>query len=163
MAAPSKAITLIHPESGKQSCDIGSRNERNLNRLRIPLPNLDSDSIALDLFYEFRVGPRSVRDALKRVERVLARPDGFLHDERAGLIQSPQMSIVAPQLGNWLTAEQRKRLLAGADGESLRGTRNYAILAVPIGCDLRRGELLGLRVDPIQSREERWVVADPVG
>jgi hypothetical protein len=28
---------------------------------------------------------------------------------------------------------------------------------------LRRGELLGLRVDSIQSREEHWVIADLLG
>ncbi len=32
-----------------------------------------------------------------------------------------------------------------------------------IGCGLRRGELLALRVDSIQSREERWVIADLLG
>jgi integrase len=32
-----------------------------------------------------------------------------------------------------------------------------------LGCGLRRGELLGLRVDSIQSREERWVIADLLG
>lgn len=32
-------------------------------------------------------------------------------------------------LGNWLTAEQGKGLLATAENDSLRGKRNYAILA----------------------------------
>jgi len=32
-----------------------------------------------------------------------------------------------------------------------------------IGCGLRRGELLALRVDSIQLREEHWVIADLVG
>ena len=66
-------------------------------------------------------------------------------------------------MGNWLTAEQSKRLLASEDRRSLRGKRNYAILAMLIGCGLRRGELLALRVDSIQSREEHWVIADLLG
>lgn len=70
---------------------------------------------------------------------------------------------IGVRLGNWLTAEQGKRLLASADRDSLRGTRNYAILAMLIGCGLRRGELLRLHVDSIQSREERWVIADLLG
>jgi integrase len=37
------------------------------------------------------------------------------------------------------------------------------MLAVLIGCGLRRGELLGLRVDSIQLREEHWVIADLLG
>lgn len=32
-----------------------------------------------------------------------------------------------------------------------------------IGCGLRRGELLGLRVESIQLREEHWVIAGLVG
>jgi integrase len=67
------------------------------------------------------------------------------------------------RLGNWLTVEQGKRLLGKIERESLRGTRNYATLAMLIGCGLRRGELLSLRVDSIQSREERWVIADLLG
>ena len=61
------------------------------------------------------------------------------------------------------TAEQGKRLLAGLERESLRGKRNYAILAMLIGCGLRRGELLALRVESIQLREEHWVIADILG
>lgn len=34
------------------------------------------------------------------------------------------------------------------------------MLAMLIGCGLRRGELLALRVDSIQMREEHWVIAD---
>jgi hypothetical protein len=32
-----------------------------------------------------------------------------------------------------------------------------------IGCGLRRGKLLALRVESIQQREEHWVVADLIG
>ena len=32
-----------------------------------------------------------------------------------------------------------------------------------MGCGLRRGELLALRVDATQLREERWVIADLMG
>jgi len=37
------------------------------------------------------------------------------------------------------------------------------MLATLIGCGLRRGELLGLRVDGIGMREEHWVIADLMG
>ena len=47
-----------------------------------------------------------------------------------------------------------KRLLAAADRNSLRGTRNYAILAMLTGRGLRRAELLGLRADALGLREE---------
>lgn len=37
------------------------------------------------------------------------------------------------------------------------------MLALLIGCGLRRGELLSLRVESIQLREEHWVIADLSG
>jgi integrase len=38
---------------------------------------------------------------------------------------------------------------------------DYAMIL--IGCGLRRGELLALRIDSIQMREEHWVIADLLG
>jgi integrase len=66
-------------------------------------------------------------------------------------------------VGNWLTAEQGKRLLQTVDDASLRGRRDYATLAILLGCGLRRAELTTLRVEDIQQREEHWVIADLVG
>jgi len=66
-------------------------------------------------------------------------------------------------VGNWLTAEQGKRLLLTADGTSLRGKRDYANLAILLGCGLRRAELTALRVEDIQRREAHCVIADLVG
>jgi hypothetical protein len=43
------------------------------------------------------------------------------------------------RVGNWLTAAQGKLLLERSDTATLRGKRNYAILAMLIGCGIRRG------------------------
>jgi integrase len=37
------------------------------------------------------------------------------------------------------------------------------MLAMLVGCGLRRGELLALQVESIQLREEHWVIADLLG
>jgi integrase len=66
-------------------------------------------------------------------------------------------------VGNWLTAEQGKRLLRTADVACLRGKRDYATLGILLGCGLRRAELTTLKVEDIQQREEHWVIADLVG
>src|SRR5215469_15588483 len=103
---------------------------------------------------------------LAAVRRVAfeAADSGLLSPELAAVIRRVKgVRRIGIRIGNWLTAEQGKRLLAGADRTSLRGRRNYAMLATLIGCGLRRGELLGLRVDGIGMREEHWVIADLLG
>lgn len=106
--------------------------------------------------------PTTINLRLAAARRVAyeAADSGLLSPEHAAEIRRVKGVC---RIGNWLTAEQGKRLLAGADRDSLRGKRNYAILAILIGCGLRRGELLALRVDEIQLREERWVIADLPG
>lgn len=56
-------------------------------------------------------------------------------------------------VGNWLTAEQGKRLLLAVDDTTLRGKRDYATLAILLGCGLRRAELTALRIEDTCSRE----------
>jgi integrase len=40
---------------------------------------------------------------------------------------------------------------------------DQAMVAMLIGCGLRRAKLLALRLESIQQREEHWVIADLVG
>jgi len=56
------------------------------------------------------------------------------------------------RLGNWLTSEQGKRLLAIFDRSTVRGKRDYAMIAVLLGCGLRRAELANVRLDHLQQR-----------
>jgi integrase len=65
--------------------------------------------------------------------------------------------------GNWLTLEQARDLLAVPDANTLKGKRNRAMLALLLGCALRRGELAQLCVEQIQQREARWAIVDLVG
>ena len=44
-----------------------------------------------------------------------------------------------------------------------RELRDHAMVAMLIGCGLRRAELLALSLESIQQREEHWVIADLVG
>jgi site-specific recombinase XerD len=66
------------------------------------------------------------------------------------------------RIGNWLTIDQSRALL-GKPSDSIRGKRDRAILALLIGCGLRRAELVGLRTGDFQLREEHCVIADLVG
>ncbi len=67
------------------------------------------------------------------------------------------------RLGNWLTAEQGRALLSVFDQTRLRGMRDYAMVAVLLGCGLRRAELASVTVQHLQRREEHAVFADRVG
>jgi integrase len=70
---------------------------------------------------------------------------------------------IGVRLGNWLTPEQGRRLLECAVPSTARELRDQAMVAMLIGCGLRRAELLTLRLESIQQREEHWVIADLVG
>jgi len=59
--------------------------------------------------------------------------------------------------------KQAKEPLAVPDRSTLKGKRNYVILALLVGCALRRNELAELDVETIQQREGRWVLADLEG
>src|SRR5882762_9564338 len=54
-------------------------------------------------------------------------------------------------------------LLGEPPAASLRGKRDRAILALLIGCGLRRAELVGLGTQDFQVREEHWMIADLIG
>ena len=70
---------------------------------------------------------------------------------------------IGVRLGNWLTADQGRNLLGAPDVQKLKGRRDRAILALMLGCGLRRGEVAGLKIDHLQQREEHWVIADLIG
>ena len=67
------------------------------------------------------------------------------------------------RVGNWLTREQANNLLNAPNANTLIGNRDRAILALLIGCGLRRAELLRLDVKDLQQREARWVIPDLLG
>lgn len=67
------------------------------------------------------------------------------------------------RVGNWLTVDQGRALLSIFDRTALRGKRDYAMVAILLGCGLRRAELAAAQVADLQQREEHWVFADLIG
>lgn len=65
--------------------------------------------------------------------------------------------------GNWLTREEAQIWLNAPDIKTLKGVRDRSVLAVLIGCGLRRAECAILSVSHIQQREGRWAIVDIVG
>src|ERR1700745_2405709 len=75
-------------------------------------------------------------------------------DLAAGIRRVKGAKKFGVRMGNWLTAEQGKRVLDVFDRNTLRGIRDYAMVAVLLGFGLRRAEVAALAVQDLQQREE---------
>jgi integrase len=90
-----------------------------------------------------------------------ARQNGLLGlEEAANLTDVPNIRQTGKRLGNWLTREQAKELLAVPDRSKLKAKRDYVIIALLVGCALRWQELASLKIEDIEIREGRWVIID---
>jgi integrase len=113
-----------------------------------------------------RYAPATINLRLATVRRIAyeAADAGLLSPElAAGIRRVKGVRRIGVRLGNWLTPEQSRRLLERAAPLTARELRDHAMVAMLIGCGLRRAELLALHLESIQQREEHWVIADLVG
>ena len=67
------------------------------------------------------------------------------------------------RIGNWLSTDQAQDLLDSNPRSTILGRRDAALVGLLLRCGLRRSEAVSLRLDQIQLREGRWVVADLYG
>ncbi|MGI4827216.1 MAG: tyrosine-type recombinase/integrase [Janthinobacterium lividum] len=100
---------------------------------------------------------------IRRLAREMADNDLLDPAVAAAIERVPGVTRRGTRLGNWLTKEQANDLLNAPDPKTLAGKRDRAILALLIGCGLRRAELLRLDVESVQQREARWVIPDLEG
>ena len=109
------------------------------------------------------LSPSTINVRLSAIRKLVgeARRNGMIGlEEAANLIDVPNVRQTGTRLGNWLTREQAKELLAVPDRSKLKGKRDYVIIALLVGCALRRQELASLKIEDIQLREGRWVIID---
>jgi integrase len=59
-----------------------------------------------------------------------------------------------------LTKAQAEALINCPDPATLKGKRDRALLALLVGCGLRRAEAVALTTDHLQQRDGRWVIID---
>ncbi len=81
----------------------------------------------------------------------------------AGIRRVKGVKNLGVRLGNWLTAEQGHALWQTPDDQRLKGKRDRAMLCLLLACGLRRHEVVMLRVDDLQRREDHWAIVDLVG
>lgn len=107
------------------------------------------------------LAPATINLRLAAVRRLAyeASDNGLLNpDLAAGIRRVKGAKRLGMRLGNWLTADQGRRLLAVPASKSVRDKRDYAILSPLLGCGLRRAELTGLTLGHLQQRDEHWAI-----
>jgi site-specific recombinase XerD len=93
-----------------------------------------------------------------------AADNGLLAPElAAGISRVKSAKTQGIRTGNWLSQRQPQALLSAPDITTVRGLRDRAILAVLLGCGLRRSEVAALTFAHLQQRDGRWCIVDLVG
>lgn len=100
--------------------------------------------------------------AIRKFARAAADRNYLSPIEVEQICKIANIKTPATASGNWLTKEEAEKLLH-APPDTLKGFRDRAILALLIGCGLRRAEAAALTVEHIQQREGRWTICDLVG
>jgi site-specific recombinase XerD len=105
-----------------------------------------------------------IRMSVIRKLAVEAADNGLLAPElAAGISRVKSAKSVGIRMGNWLSVRQAQSLLNAPDVTTVRGLRDRAILAVLLGCGLRRSEVAALTFAHVQQRDGRWCIVDLVG
>jgi integrase len=105
-----------------------------------------------------------IRMSAIRKLAVEATDNGLLAPElAAGIARVKSAKSIGIRTGNWLSLKQAQALLNAPDGETLKGLRDRAIIAVLLGCGLRRSEIAALTMRHVQQRDGRWCIVDLVG
>lgn len=110
--------------------------------------------------------PATVNQKLSAIRKLAleAADNGALDNQIANGIKAVKgVRSEGTRTGNWLTKQNAQKMLNAPNTDTLKGLRDRAILAVLIGCGLRRAEAVNLTFDHIQQRDGRWVLVDLIG
>src|SRR5499427_3808455 len=103
----------------------------------------------------------NVRITAVRKLAVEAADNGLLAPELAtGITRVKGIASKGVRLGNWLSVQQAQKLLNAPDATMPKGLRDRAVLAVLLGCGLRRSEVAALTMGHVQQRDGRWCIVD---
>src|SRR6516165_6570607 len=101
----------------------------------------------------------NVRITAVRKLAVEAADNGLLAPElAAGITRVKGAKSKGVRVGNWLSLRQAQALLNAPDTTMKKGLRDRAMLAILLGCGLRRSEVAALTLAHIQQRDNRWCI-----
>lgn len=112
------------------------------------------------------LAPATINRAMSAIRKLAteAADNGLIDPALAtGISRVKGVKAAGVRVGNWLTLQQAQDLLNAPNTGSMKGTRDRAILAVMLGCGLRRSEVATLTWENVQQREGRWVIVDLIG
>lgn len=115
---------------------------------------------------ERHLAPATVNLRLAAVRRLAyeAADSGLLSPElAAGIRRVKGAKKLGVRVGNWLTQGEARGLWQVPDASTLKGARDGAMLAILLGCGLRRRELTDLELVRMQRREDHWAIVDLIG
>ena len=115
---------------------------------------------------ERHLAPATINLRLAAVRRLAyeAADSGLLSPElAAGIRRVKGAKKLGVRVGNWLTQDEARALRQLPNASRLKGARDRGILAVLLGCGLRRRELTDLELTHIQRREDHWAIVDLIG
>jgi site-specific recombinase XerD len=113
-----------------------------------------------------RLGSSSIIIRMSAIRKlaVEASDNGLLAPEiAAGIQRVKSAKSIGVRAGNWLSLKQAQALLNTPDITTVKGLRDRAIIAVLLGCGLRRSEVAALTISHIQQRDGRWCIVDLLG
>lgn len=112
------------------------------------------------------LAPSTVNQKLSAIRKLAteAAYNGFLDSAAAQAIHDVKgAKRQGTRTGNWLSKQEAEALLSAPDTTTVKGKRDRAMLAVLIGCGLRREELVHLRFEHVRQRDGRWCIVDMLG
>jgi len=131
-------------------------------------PRLDKSTVQryTAMLRDAGMAASSVNQRLSAIRRLAteAEDTGLLDPQVANGIRAVKGARrEGRRTGNWLTRDEAQQWLNAPDTRTRKGKRDRALLAVLIGCGLRRAEAAALSFEHVQQRDGRWVLVDLVG
>jgi len=101
--------------------------------------------------------------AIRRLAAEAADNGMMVPELASGISRVKGVKREGTRTGNWLTPHQAETFINLPDVATLKGKRDRALLAIMIGCGLRREETAALTLERIQQRDGRWAILDLIG